>query len=129
MTGNRNNAKSPRVYLEMMMNLEKEYPWLYKRFNDDCLFFVRWSEQYWAGVWSELSTEQIMMRSLKSRGGLTRGNRFTESVGTLWIYSMHASATYHNALSTLTRTVHKTSNQHKELVVVVKQEILQTFQN
>ena len=40
---------------------------------------------------------------------------FTESVRTLWIYSMHASATYHNPLSTLTRTVHKASNQHEEL--------------
>ena len=51
----------------------------------------------------------------KSRGGLTRGSGFTESVRTLWVHSMHASATYHNALSTLAQTVHKTSNQHEEL--------------
>ena len=36
-------------------------------------------------------------------------------VTNLWIYSMHASATYHNALINLTRNVHKTSIQHAEL--------------
>ena len=70
-----------------------------------------------------------MMRALKSRGGLTWGSRFTESVRILWIYSMHASATYHIALSTLTRNVHKTSNQDEELSSNRKTRDLQIFQN
>ena len=54
-----------------------------------------------------------MMRSLKSRGGLTRGSGFKESVRTLWIYSMHATASYHHALSTLTKN--QNSDQHQDL--------------
>ena len=48
-TGHRNYAKSARAYLQIMINLEKEFPWLYKLCNDEVLFVVRWSEQYWAG--------------------------------------------------------------------------------
>ena len=53
--------------------------------------------------------------TFKNRGDLKRGSGFMESVRTLTIYSAHASATYHNTLSTLTWTVQKTSNQRKEL--------------
>ena len=56
----------------------------------------------------------MMIRALQSGGDLTRGSG-TESGTNIWIYSVHASATYHNGLSTLTRTIHKTSNQHEEL--------------
>ena len=54
-----------------------------------------------------------LIRALKSRGGLTRGSGFTESVRILWICSMHATASY-NALSCLTQTQHRTSDQHEE---------------
>ena len=36
-TGHRNYAKSAGVYLQMIMNLEKEYPCLYKQFNNEGL--------------------------------------------------------------------------------------------
>ena len=36
-----------------------------------------------------------MMKPLKSRSSQRRGNGFTKSVRTLWIYSMDASASYH----------------------------------
>ena len=61
-TGHRNYTK----YLQMMMNLEKEYPWLHKRFDDEGVFVFRRSERYWAGIWPDLSIEQIMMRALKA---------------------------------------------------------------
>ena len=56
-----------------------------------------------------------MMRALENAGGLTEGSESAEIVRTLWVYNMHGSATYYNAHSTLTRTVHKTSNQYAEL--------------
>ena len=62
----------------MIMNLEKEYPCLYKQFNNEGLFVV--SEQYWAGIWPDLPIQQMMIRAFKSRGGLTRGSGFTESI-------------------------------------------------
>ena len=55
------------------------------------------------------------MRSLKSRGGLTRGRGVTESVRILWTNSMHRCASVHNAMSNLTGMQHKSSEQHVEM--------------
>ena len=59
--------------------------------------------------------EQVMMKSLKSRGGLTRGRGMTESVRHNWINSMHKCASVHDAMCTLTQLQHITSEQHVEL--------------
>ena len=51
------------------------------------------------------------MRTIKSRGGLTRGRGMSESVRFLWTASMHHCASVHNAMSEITLTKH-TSEQH-----------------
>jgi len=114
-TGHIHYAKSARLHLQQMLKLETTSPWLYEKFAVEGLFVVRRSDRFWAGLWSDLTIEQVMMRSIKSRGGLTRGKGFTGSVSVLWIYSMHACASYHNELSSLTGVQHTTSDQHKEL--------------
>ena len=113
-TGHHNYAKSARIYLQQMMELPTKHPWLYKKFSEEGLFVARRSDRYWAGLWLDLTIEQIMMRSLKSTGGLTRGSGFTESVRTMWIYSLHASGGYHEALCSLTKNVRNTSFQHDD---------------
>ena len=55
-----------------------------------------------------------MMRSIKSRGGLTRGRGITETVQLQWIYSMHKCAAVHDAMTTVTDLKHMTSEQHVE---------------
>ena len=55
------------------------------------------------------------MRSIKSRGGLTRGRGITETVRLQWIYTMHRCAGIHNAMTALTNTKHTTSEQHIDL--------------
>ena len=56
-----------------------------------------------------------MMNPLQSRARATHGSGFTESVHTLWIHSMHASAIYHDSLSSLAKNQNKTSEQHQDL--------------
>ena len=73
-----------------MLQLETEYPWVYSNFSNHGHHTVRRSDRYWAGLWTDLIIEQVLMRSLKSRGGLTRGCGVTESVRLLWVMSMHA---------------------------------------
>ena len=114
-TGHINYAKSARIYLQQMLDLSNTHSWLHHKFCEEGLFIVRRSDRFWAGLWPDLTIEQVMMRAIKSRGGLTRGSGFTESVRTLWIYSMHATASYHDALSSLTQNQHKTSDQHEDL--------------
>ena len=56
-----------------------------------------------------------MMRSIKSRGGLTRGRGFINSVRLMWVHSAHVCGEVHNAMTILIGLQHQTSEQHIEL--------------
>ena len=114
-TGHINYAKCARLHLQNMMDLPVDYPWVYKCFAEQGCHTVRRSDRYWAGLWSDLIIEQCLMRSLKSRGGITRGRGITESVRQLWVSSMHRCASVHDSMGNLTGQHHKTSEQHIEL--------------
>ena len=114
-SGHIHYTKSARLYLQNMLELPSSYPWVYKKFNTDGYHVIRRSDRFWAGLWSDLVIEQVLMRSLKSRGGLTRGRCVTESVRMMWTNIMHRCADMHNAMTTLTGHQHKTSVQHIEL--------------
>ena len=71
-TGHFNYAKCARLYLQNMEKLKDDHEWLYQQFNEHGYQSVRRSDINWAGIWTDLAIEQILMRSLKNRGGLTR---------------------------------------------------------
>ena len=98
-----------------MRDLINDHQWLYHCFTEQGFHTVRRSSRYWAGLWTDLIIEQVMMRSIKSRGGLTRGRGVTETVRLQWIYSMHKCAGVHDAMTTATNLKHRTSEQHVEL--------------
>jgi hypothetical protein len=110
-----NYTKSARIYLQTMENLPKKHPWLYEQLAVKRLFTVRRSDRYWAGLWTDLSIEQVLVKSSKSCGGLTRGRGMTDSVRTLCMYSMHKCAAVHNAMTYVTGLSHRTSEQHVEI--------------
>jgi hypothetical protein len=114
-TGHIHYAKSCRLYLQTMLELPITHPWLYEQFATRKLFTVRRSQIYWAGLWTDLTIEQVLMRSIKNRGGMTRGRGMTEQTRILWIYSMHQCASVHEAMATTTGAIHKTSEQHTEI--------------
>ena len=120
-TGHVHYAKSGRLFLQEMLQLKIDYLWVYKSFTDHGLHIVRRSDRFWAGLWTDLVIEQMMMRSLKSRGGLTCCRGVTESVRTTWINSMHRCAAIHNSMSTLANVIHRTSEQHVDLTVSRRQ--------
>ena len=58
---------------------KKEHPEVYTSFQDG-LHVVRRSDRYWAGLSTDsLAIEQVLIRSVKTRGGLTRGRGMSES--------------------------------------------------
>ena len=114
-TGHLNYAKSSRLYLQLMRELPTDHPWLYHCFAEQGFHTVRRSNRFWAGLWTDLIIEQVMMRSIKSRGGLTRGRGVTETVRLQWIYSLHKCAGIHDAMTRATNLQHRTSEQHMEL--------------
>ena len=70
-TGHIHYAKSARLYLQMMRKLPENHPWLYTKFVEDGWHTVRRSERLWAGLWTDLVIEQVLVRYLKNRGGST----------------------------------------------------------
>ena len=98
-----------------MLELPTEYPWVYHSFTEHGYHTVRRSDRYWAGLWTDLVIEQVMMRSIKSRGGLARGRGINDTVRLVWIHSMHRCADVHNVMTALTGAQHRTSEQHLEL--------------
>lgn len=114
-TGHGNYAESSRLYLQLMLELPTSYPDIHEKYTNDGFHTIRRSDRFWGGLWSDLIIEQVMMRSLKSRGGLTRGRGVTETVRLFWIHSMHGAASVHNSMTELTNASHITSEQHIEL--------------
>ena len=85
-----NYAKSARPYQQMMLKLPSSHPWLYNNLFSNGYHTVQRGDRYWAGLWTDLTIEQVMMRTIKSCGGLTRGRGVSESVRMLWICIQHA---------------------------------------
>jgi len=79
-TGHNNYTKCSRLYLQMMVDLPHTHPWLNDKFVNQGFHTVRRSNRYWAALSTDLLIEQIMMKSLKGRGGLTHVRGMTESV-------------------------------------------------
>jgi hypothetical protein len=113
-TGHINYARSTRLYLQLMSELPEKHPWLHDQFEKG-FDTVRRSDRYWAGLWTDLVIEQVLMRSLKSRGGLSRERGMSEAVRLLWVHSSHKCAEIHEAMTNINNIKHQTSEQHVEL--------------
>ena len=84
-----------------MTDLNAEHPDVQQRF-DDGFHAIRRSDRQWTGHSSDLIIEKIMMRSLNSSVGLTRGRGMTEHQRLAWLLSMLACAEINQAMQELT---------------------------
>ena len=91
-TGHSNYAKSARLYLQIMKELPINFPDLYAQFTHIGYHTVRRSNRFWSGIWTDFAIKQVLMRSLKIRGGLTCGRGMTQNVTLTWVHTMHACA-------------------------------------
>ena len=94
-------AKSAHLYLQKMDDLPKSHPDIHNSFQSG-YHVVRRSNRYWAGLSTDLVIEQVLMRSLKTTGGLTQGRGMTELQRSIWLLSMPASAEINFAMQELT---------------------------
>ena len=60
-------VKSARLYLQLMDELPIYFPWM----QHGCNYTIRRSDRFWVGLWTAI--EQFVIRTVKSRGWLTRG--------------------------------------------------------
>ena len=67
------------------------------------------------GIWTDLTIEQTLIRSIKSRGGLTEGRGMTESVHHFCVLSLSHSSAVHYAMMQLTGVQVESSEQHADM--------------
>ena len=111
--GHYNYLKSAYLYVQEMNELDTRHPDVFRKFSDG-FHVVRRSNQFWAGLSSDLVIEQTLMRSLKSTGGLTRGSGMSEEQRSLWTMSVPITSEYNNAMQEFNHVSYTTSEQHKE---------------
>lgn len=106
-------TKTGYLYLQKMQKLATDHPEVYNSFLNG-LHVVRRSNRFWAGLSTDLVIEQVLMRSLKSSGGLTRGRGMQEHQRTVWLLSMPKCAELNSAMQELASLSYVTSEQHKD---------------
>ena len=106
-------VKSAYIYLQNMQVLERDHPDVHLSFESGN-HVLRRSDRFWAGLSTDLVIEQVLMRSIKTTGGLTRGRGMTESQQAQWLLARPACADINNAMQQFTDTEFYTSEQHKE---------------
>jgi len=94
--------------------LSDQHPELYRDFMSG-LHLVRRSGPYLAGLSTNLVIEQVLMRSLKTSGGLTRGRGMTEQQRLTWLLAMPTCAETNRAMQELTGVLYDSGEQNKDM--------------
>ena len=107
-------VKCVSLYLQSMSNLERGKPDVYRSFMSG-LHVVRRSDRYWAGLSTDLIIEQVLMRSLKTSGGVTRGRGLTEQRRLTWLLAMPVTAEISRLVQELTGFNSNSGEQNKDI--------------
>ena len=112
-SGHYHYQKSVYLYLQTMSQIHVTYPGLHKHFMDG-LHVIRRSDRFWADLSPDLVIEQVLMRSLKTSGSLTRGSGMSERQQAIWLLSMPLSAEVNRTMQDFTGKKYQTRDQHKD---------------
>ena len=112
--GRNSYTKSLLLHLQQMTKLEIKHPEVYHHFMNGYHSIWR-SDRKWAGLSPDYVIESVLMRSLKTSGGLTRGRGMSEPQRAIWTLSMPACASINSSMQELTGIPRATGEQHQEL--------------
>ena len=122
--GHMNYANKASLWLHIMLNLHIDRPWLFEKL---CSGFhsIRCTDQFLAGLWSDLVIQQFMMRSIKYRQEFTRGRgRMGKNACDLWVGTRHKCGEVHHAMQLVTRQHHQSNDMLKWIHHILKETIL-----
>ena len=109
-------VKYSHLYLQQMSQLEtKMTPSELERFTSKGNFTIRRSDKMWAGVWTDITLEQVLMPTMKTAGGLTHGWGLTDSALNRWVQDMLGRAELIHDFEKFCGTSFTTSEQLVEL--------------
>ena len=106
-------AKTCCLYLQSVNKFEKQHPEIIDQFIEGHYTMKR-AERKWAVVWTDLSIEQVPMKSLKGRSGVVRKG-ITENILNVWTKTMHRCSEVADAISSLVSTPSNPAAHHKDL--------------
>ena len=89
--GHLSYAKSAQLYVQQMDDLpHKMSEDDYNTFTKEGYITIRFGVVilFWCGNWSDMTIEQVIMRSMKTSGVLTRGRGITESTLARWVLAI-----------------------------------------
>ena len=112
-SGHYHHQKSVYLYLQTMSQIHVTHPGLHKHFMNE-LHVICSSDHFWAGLSPNLVIEQVLNRSLKTSGGLTRGRGMSERLPAIWLLSMLVTAELNRAMQYLTGAKYQKSDQQKD---------------
>ena len=107
-SGNSLYAKSAYVYLQIKLRLPETHPDAHRKFIEG-YHVVRRSDRFSAGLSPDLIIEQVLMRSIKTHGGLTRGKGMTENQRLVWVLSMPVCASINETVQQFNGVSYETS--------------------
>ena len=96
-------AAGHTLYCQQMQDLPNTHTQVNRSFLNG-LHVVRRSDRFWAGLSTDLIIEQVLMRSMKTTGGLTKGTGMSETQRLVWLMSMPSCADINNSMQNLTAT-------------------------
>ena len=102
------------LYLQQMSNTPTQHPDVQQYFSEG-LHVIQRSNRLWEGLSSDLVIEQVLMRRLKTSGGLTQGRGMTENQRLLWLLSRPAYAEVNQVMQELTGVNYNTGEQNKDM--------------
>ena len=110
-TGHNNYTKAAWIYHQQMTQLKTTNLALYTQFLAGN-HVVRRTEGPFVGISTDLAIEQVLMRSIKSSGGLTRGKGLGEDKRLIWLMCMPACAEIHKVMQDITGVSMESTEQH-----------------
>lgn len=109
-------AKTGHFYLQKMLELEGVLNVIeYSKFISQGFFSIRRTDKPWSGVWSDMTIEQTLMRSMHGFSGFTHGKGYDDSVIAKWILGMPTFCDISEQIEEFCQIYFHSSEQHKDL--------------
>ena len=108
-------AKSAQLYLQQMERLESVLPPTdFEKYTNNGYFTVRRTNRFWAGIWTDMTIAQVVMKNLKGRHGVTRGRGITDSTLAYFTSALPACVPIMEAIEELSGVRTESSEQHAQ---------------
>lgn len=109
-------AKSTRLYLQQMRQLSNLMdPHQYVKYTSGGYWTIRRSHRFWSGGFTDQTIEQVLMRMLKTRGGLAHGRGINTGTQAKMVYALPQTVPVCQSLEDFCGVHSQTTDQHCDL--------------